>query len=183
MVFERFFELRRDTQRKQLSAEVELKLRALYYDVIDPEDVQRIVSGIVKHIQSLSDTQFLLRHAKSLLPENPEDIDPEKLALDLKALQEQLAAQREEAICRVIASMRGLYSDAEPPVVEKKAREVCALFKKIDDLKVLAADVSVYFPEEFLQVSAKEVRSKYLEAQSEDAPPPRAPSNASIRME
>jgi hypothetical protein len=51
----------RDNRRKQLSADCELKLRALYYDRIDVTRVEGVVNGISAAIPTLDDMEFLLQ--------------------------------------------------------------------------------------------------------------------------
>jgi len=51
----------RDNKRKQLSADCELKLRALYYDRIDVTRVEGVVHSISAAIPTLDDMEFLLQ--------------------------------------------------------------------------------------------------------------------------
>jgi len=64
----------RDNRRKQLSADLELRLRAVYYDRIDISRVEPLVNGITAAMPSLDDMQFLLAHIRELLPERPEEV-------------------------------------------------------------------------------------------------------------
>jgi hypothetical protein len=58
--------------------------RAIYYDVIDLTTVEGVVKAILAALPELNDVQFLLAHAKELLPANPRDILGSRLAGDLR---------------------------------------------------------------------------------------------------
>jgi hypothetical protein len=58
----------------QMAADLELKIRALYYDRIDVTLVEAMVNGIVSAIPTLDDMQFLLEQAKRLFPPDAADV-------------------------------------------------------------------------------------------------------------
>jgi Leucine rich repeat len=90
--------LRRETQMKELSAELELKLRALYYDRIDVAAVDSCVKAVYSRVTVLEDMQFLIKHAAQALPKNSEDITGDGVLLSIKALQQQAAAAKQARV-------------------------------------------------------------------------------------
>jgi hypothetical protein len=90
--------LRRETQLKELSAEFELKLRALYYDRIDVAAVDSCVKAVYSSVTVLEDMQFLIKHAAQALPKHPEDITGEGVLLSIKALQQAAAAAKQARV-------------------------------------------------------------------------------------
>jgi len=144
-----FDSLKRQNERKKLAAKLELRLRALYFDRINPTHVEGIVQSLYAEILELADVHFLIKFAPQIFPERVELIDAKQVFHDLKALQTRLAQEREEAVHGVFKAMMNLYSHVEPPLVQDAANKVCSPFKKIEELKKLAADASQYFPSEF----------------------------------
>eukprot|EP00618_Florenciella_parvula_P018626 CAMPEP_0119464748 /NCGR_PEP_ID=MMETSP1344-20130328/204_1 /TAXON_ID=236787 /ORGANISM="Florenciella parvula, Strain CCMP2471" /LENGTH=423 /DNA_ID=CAMNT_0007496977 /DNA_START=52 /DNA_END=1324 /DNA_ORIENTATION=- len=159
-----FTALRRQNEKKKLSAELELKLRAIYYDVIEPESVEGIIKGIyqgdwaVEKELELEDIHFLIKNAPRLFPDDPETITGPGIRSAVWALQQSLTDDREEVIAKVkLAIMSNLYPDREPADVEAVARAVGKLFerdafatkKELEEMKKLAADASLHFPAEF----------------------------------
>ncbi|GBG32967.1 Leucine-rich repeat protein lrrA [Hondaea fermentalgiana] len=147
--------LKRQNERKKLAAKLELRLRALYFDRINPALVEGIVHSLYAEISELADVQFLIRHAAQLFPERADQINAVKVFQNLRALQERLALERAEAVEGVLRAMVNLYSHVDPPVVRKAAEAVCAPFRKVEELKKLAADASQYFPTEFEQCATR----------------------------
>ncbi len=80
----RLVSLRRENTVKKLAADLELKLRALYFDVVRPERVEGIIKGIYEHVRELEDVRFLLHFAKDLFPKDPDAIDGRVLLRDLQ---------------------------------------------------------------------------------------------------
>jgi hypothetical protein len=146
---QRFDALKRDNERKKLAAKLELRMRAIYYDKINPHSVEGIVSGIYKLVTSLDDVQFLIKHAATIFPPNALDITPAQVFADLRALQDKLAKQRTAAVAQVVVALKAVYPSVEPELVSALADTVCALFGRLDDLKKLAADAANYFPAEY----------------------------------
>ena len=55
-----FYDLRDDTLRHRLSADVEIKIRAIYFNRIDRNLVPDMISSIYQSVKSLEDIQFLV---------------------------------------------------------------------------------------------------------------------------
>ena len=109
-----FIELRRSNEKKKLGAELELCIRRIYFDRIDPQNVEGMVKAIYLEIQDLEDVKFLIKHATKLFPPNASEVDGITLHDDLVQLQQELAAEREAAIKVLFTAVSGVYSDSEP---------------------------------------------------------------------
>lgn len=161
--------LKRENQMKKLAAEVELKLRAIYFNVIRPERVEGIVKGIYGEITTLNDMKFLLFYATQLFPPTPDEIDPKELKKALLGLRRKFAEEREAAIKGIETSLKAIYTDQEPEKIRRLANDVAALFKRVADLKQIGADAAVYFPAEYSSAKPHRIQRKYLQVQQEKA--------------
>lgn len=189
----KYITLRRDNDKKRLSAELELKMRALYYDVIDPTRVEHYIRAIYQDPRKLEerpedasgdeapleleDIQFLIRYASQLLPGTPGEITGHGVRSAVWALQQELVDARESCVRAVCAALKALYADAEPPLVLELGRATCKLFerdrfatkKELGELKKLSADASALFPAEFSVARPKKVRKKFKEREKAEA--------------
>ena len=144
-----FMKLRRQNEMKKLAAELELKMRAIYFDRIDPSCVEGIVKSIYAEIHTLGDIQFLIQHARELFPPEASDVDAAVLRQDLKGLQDRLARERAAAIAGLAKALRSVYSHLEPKLIGQLADAVAEFFRKVEEIKKLAADAGMLFPAEF----------------------------------
>ncbi len=156
--------LKRQNTKKKLAAELELKMRRIYFDRIKPEAVEGVVKSIYEEITSLDDIVFLIKNARAIFPASPADVNGKDLKAALVDLQAQLAAERAAAIAGLVQALKGLYSHVEPPLIVALAEDVAALFSKADDLKKLAADVADLFPAEPEAVVPKRIRAAFVRA-------------------
>ncbi|KAJ0400180.1 hypothetical protein ATCC90586_009316 [Pythium insidiosum] len=159
---EAFDRLRADTERKKRAADLELKLRSLYFDRVEPPAVERMLRSIGAEIRDLGELKFLLQHARALFPREPADVDGAELRRRLLALQDELARERSAAIAKVEAAARAIYSDVDPEQVVQLVARVAALFKNTKDLRSLAADASSLFPAEFLLAQPSDIRAAFV---------------------
>ncbi|KAJ8599263.1 hypothetical protein CTAYLR_006231 [Chrysophaeum taylorii] len=173
-VREKFVALRRDNDRKRASAELELKMRALYYDRIDPAKVEGYIKAIYeknddKPLQ-LEDVRFLVQHAPRLFPDDPSEIEGRRIRDNVWTLQEKLTEDRASCVRDVVSVLKtSVYADVEPPLVDDLARAVCDQFKRdrfatkaeLRDLKKLAADAHLVFPPEFHKAKPAKVRAAF----------------------
>lgn len=159
-----FVRLKRQNENKKLSAELELKIRAIYFDRIDPQAVEGMVKSIYEEVTVLEDVQFLIRHAAALFPPSYQDVDGATLHTALVALQNRLAREREDAINGLVAALAVVYSDVEPQLISALADSVAVFFKKVDDLKSLASDAAQLFPAEFHAAKPAQVKRRFAEA-------------------
>lgn len=175
-----FTNLRRDNDKKRLSAELELKMRALYYDNIDPAAVEGYIRSIYvaengERPLELEDIQFLIRNAARLLPDQPEEIRGDRVRAAVWGLQQQLTDERTACIRDVCTSLASVYPDAEPHLVEALGRDVCDQFKRerfatkkeLGELKKLSADAGALFPPEFQNAEPRQVKMIFRAREAE----------------
>ena len=153
--------LLRDNMRKALAADVELKLRALYYGRIDVTKVEGLVHDVMAGLPELEDAQFLLEHAVKLFPREARDVRGTVLYSDLRALRQAMAADRAAALATLARSLLHIYPDREPPQVEHLARAVARLLHKADDIRMLASDAGELFPAEFGEAKPKRLFANF----------------------
>ncbi|OWZ09295.1 hypothetical protein PHMEG_00018023 [Phytophthora megakarya] len=142
--------LRTATERKKRAADLELKIRNLYFDRIDPTTVEGMVHQIYHHLPELSDIKFLIKYAPRLFPKEARDVNGEQIQRDLVALQQQFAQERAAAVEKLLVAVKTLYSDTEPDSVRALVDSVAALFK-VRSFKTRAHIIScshVHFPTE-----------------------------------
>jgi hypothetical protein len=163
----RFEALRNDNERKALGAEIELAMRAIYYDAADPRLIARLRAEIVAALPSLQDTRFLLQHARALLPPTAGLIVPEQLPALVGALRSKLNAERDAACAQLLKALERHYADREPKDVEALARACAALLPRSEDIRSLAADAAELFPAEFASASVKKVVKAFRAAQED----------------
>ena len=165
-----YIELIRQNEMVKKSADMELKISALYYDNHDPADIEGWLKSIYKEFKpqnyidegrkdcpDLEDIKFVIQFAPRIFPTNPNDITGVLIRKNMLALQRKLTADREKCIKSIISSITALYSDREPHQVESLGRKVGLLFerdrfateKELENLKKVNADAQLLFPAEF----------------------------------
>lgn len=121
--------LRSESERKKRAADLELKIRNLYFDRIDPTSVEGMVQSIYDHVRELADVKFLIKHAAQLFPPLAKDVDGHAIQQQLVALQLEIARERAAAVDKLLLAVKGVYSDTEPDQVQALVTKVAALFK------------------------------------------------------
>ncbi|KAE8886638.1 hypothetical protein PF005_g20433 [Phytophthora fragariae] len=159
--------LRTTTERKKRAADLELKIRNLYFDRIDPTTVEGMVNQIYAHLPELSDIKFLIKYASRLFPKEARNVNGQQIQRDLVALQQQFARERATAVDKLMIAVKTLYSDTEPDSVRALVASVAELFKNTKELLSLAADASVLFPTDFLNAQPGDVRAGFLRMKAE----------------
>uniref|UniRef100_A0A7S3XPP2 Uncharacterized protein n=1 Tax=Heterosigma akashiwo TaxID=2829 RepID=A0A7S3XPP2_HETAK len=142
---------------KKLSADLELKMRAIYYDAIDISEVEGYIRSIYEHMDTVENVKFIIQYAKKIMPEKPEDITGELVYSSMLRHQEVLTQNRQIVVDGLFQALTGIYADKEPPLVRELTEEVSKLFqrerfatsKEIEEMKKLAADAAEIFPSEF----------------------------------
>jgi len=167
---ESYIKLTRENEMVKKSADMELKISAIYYDNHDPADIEGWLKSIYKEFKpqnyldegrtdcpDLEDISFVIQFATRIFPENPDDITGKLIRQNMLDLQKKLTAEREKCVKSIINSITALYSDREPHQVEGLGRKVGKLFerdrfateKELEDLKKVNADAQLLFPAEF----------------------------------
>lgn len=95
---EEFLIMKDATKRKRLSADVEIKLRNIYFDRVERSAVEDINNSIYEHVLSLEDIQFFVQYASKVLPVNPDDANGELIWNNIVELQSELIAKREVSV-------------------------------------------------------------------------------------
>lgn len=95
---EDFKAMQRDVHRQRLSADVEIKLRNIYFDRAERSRITEMLDGIYAHVATLEDVQFLVKYAVQILPNDPATVTGEVVWSNLLELQRDLTAKREAAI-------------------------------------------------------------------------------------
>uniref|UniRef100_A0A7S2UUH4 Uncharacterized protein n=1 Tax=Fibrocapsa japonica TaxID=94617 RepID=A0A7S2UUH4_9STRA len=165
----RFSELKKKNQMKKLSADLELKLRVIYYDRLELSEVEIYIRDIYDHMTQVEDVQFLIKYAPSLLPPNAEDIDGAEVKQAMLRLQDELTAARKAVEENLFQSLSSVYSDREPSQVRELMLGVAKLFqrerfctkKEEEELKKLSADAPMLFPAEFQAANPEEIRKEF----------------------
>ena len=75
-----------------------------------------------------------------------------------------MAKEREDAENGLLVALKGQYPHVEPPQDQKLTNETAAFFKKVVDLKKLAADANIFFPVEFENAVPKMIKRAFLKA-------------------
>eukprot|EP00750_Incisomonas_marina_P026969 INCI6056.3.p1 GENE.INCI6056.3~~INCI6056.3.p1 ORF type:complete len:390 (-),score=84.72 INCI6056.3:121-1290(-) len=157
-----FVKLRRENEKKKLMAEVELKLRAIYFDRIASSKVEHLVNNIAEVFVPLEDVQFLLKHARELFPnEVPEDT--RDVFSQMVQLRDRLAAERAEALQSLLKALRNMYHDVDTPRIQALLDEVATRFQKTEQIRKLTSDATNYFPVEFDMCDAQSVRRTFIQ--------------------
>ncbi|GMF32179.1 unnamed protein product [Phytophthora lilii] len=121
--------LRTATERKKRAADLELKIRNLYFDRIDPTTVEGMVHQIYDHLPELADIKFLIKYAPRLFPKEARQVNGAQIQRDVVALQQQFERERAAAVDKLLIAVKTLYSDTEPESVRTLVSSVAALFK------------------------------------------------------
>ena len=97
---DKFYAIRKETTMKRLSAEVEIKLRTIYYDRIERSEVEEAIESIYARVKKLEDIQYMIKYAKSIFPPEPGQLTGDLIMKNLLALREEHARKREIARAR-----------------------------------------------------------------------------------
>ncbi len=90
-----FYEMKRDTDRKRLAADVEIKIRAIYFDRIERSEVVTLIDSIFEHVKLLEDMQFLVQYSTLLFPPEVKDANGDRIWHNILDLQDDLIQKRE----------------------------------------------------------------------------------------
>jgi len=158
-------EFRRDTDRSRLAADVEIKLRGMYFDRIERAEVTTLLDSIYSNVESLEDVQFLVQYAPQVLPPEPQQATGEKIWSNILNLQHDLTTKRVTSISSLAAAMGQLYPEQQPSAVQETAGEVAKYFqierfatkKELTKMSQLTAECAKVFPPDFASVDPDEV--------------------------
>ena len=129
-VKENFEQMQRDTLRQRLSADVEIKLRAIYYDRADRSQIDEMLSSIYKSVQSLEDIRHLVKYAKDIMMADPQDVTGSNVWKSMLLHQKELVEKRDACIGTLANSMAAQYPEQKPVDIHQKAAEVAQVFAR-----------------------------------------------------
>lgn len=162
---EEFLIMKDATKRKRLSADVEIKLRNIYFDRVERSAVEDINNSIYEHVLSLEDIQFFVQYASKVLPINPDDANGELIWNNIVELQSELIAKREASTSQLLSCLCQMYPEQEPSLLNEKTTEIARLFQKerfatkreLNSISQIIADSSKIFPPDFASLNASDV--------------------------
>ena len=162
-----FKEMQRDTTRVRLSADVEIKLRAIYFDRAERSEIDFMLSDIYKHVKSLEDIQHLVQYAADIMPEEAKDVTGAVVWDKMLAHQQMLTDKREGVISVLLTSMTGLYPEQKPEDIEECGRRVAKAFAvqrfatkhELERLTQVAAEAAKLFPPDFPSIVPEEIKA------------------------
>lgn len=166
-VKDNFEEMQRDTTRIRLSADVEIKLRAIYFDRAERAEIDFMLSDIYKHVKSLEDIQHLVQYAVDIMPEEAKDVTGAVVWNNMLAHQQMLVDKREGVINVLLTSMTGLYPEQKLEDIEECGRMVAKAFAsqrfatkhELERLTQVAAEASKLFPPDFPSIDPEEIKA------------------------
>ncbi|CAB1100514.1 unnamed protein product [Ectocarpus sp. CCAP 1310/34] len=168
---EKFTVLGRRNERKRLASQLELKMRAIYYDVIDPAAVEGYIASIYQQVELLEDVQFLVRHAGTVMPPDPKEITGIGVKSSMLALQKDMTEARQRCVDGLFETLTQIYNDQESSKVRRLTQRVAEVFakgsrfadaKELEELKQLKADAQRVFPAEIREAEPIRVRTMFL---------------------
>ena len=154
---EMFYEMRRDTDRQRMAADVEIKLRGMYFDRIERSEVTTLLDSIFQHVLLLEDVQFLCQYAPQVLPNEPSGANGQVIWDNICALQQELTQKREASVLSLLSAMTGLYPEQLPALIQEKGREVAKLLQlkrfatktELVRMSQLTGEATKLFPPDF----------------------------------
>lgn len=155
-----FYQMRRDTDRQRMAADVEIKLRGMYFDRIERSECSELLDSIFKRVKLLEDIQFLVQYAVQLLPPDPKDANGEVIWENICLLQDDLILKRNAAVTALSSAMTQLYPEQLPVTVFEKAGEIARLLqiarfatkKELVRMSMLQGECSKILPPDFASV-------------------------------
>jgi|LauGreSBDMM110SN_4_FD.fasta_scaffold13742_1 hypothetical protein len=163
-----FLQMRKDTYKKRLAADVEIKLRSFYFDRIERPAVVACIDSIYVHVKTLEDIEFFIKYFKSVLPPHPKDANGELIMANILVLQNELIQQRNGAIKSLSSAMSQLYPEQKPEDIDVKAAEIAILWqlerfankKELNCMSQVTAEISKVFPIDYFSIDKEEIAQK-----------------------
>jgi hypothetical protein len=112
-----FYDMKRDTDRKRLAADVEIKIRAIYFDRIERVEVVRLIDSIYQYVLSLEDIEFLIQYATKVFPGTVKEANGESVWHNILELQDDLIQKREVSVAALANALTSIYPEQKPETV------------------------------------------------------------------
>ena len=165
----RFYSLRNDTDRIRLSADVEIKIRAIYFDRIERSAVASLIESIYQHVHSLEDLHFLVNFSTAIFPiDGPHGVTGELISKKIKILQTELVEKRNASVLGMINAMTQQYPEQEYDLIENRAIEICKIYqierfiteREQNTINQIIAEASQIFPPDFISATPQYISDK-----------------------
>lgn len=153
--------LERDNARKQLSAALESKLRLVYFDQVQPEQVQVIIQIVLASVKRLEDMQFLVAHAKAVFPVDPSHVDGAAVQLGIERERQSLRGQRAQGMQALHNAVAGHCGDASPAEVTALVAALGKHVKSAAALRELASDIPQLCPADIAAAQAPRILRRF----------------------
>lgn len=124
-----FKAMQRDVHRQRLSADVEIRLRNIYFDRAERARITEMLDAIYRNVRTLEDIQFLVKYAVRIMPADPATLTGELVWNNLVALQGDLTAARDAAVASLQGAMMGLYPEQRPEDIAERAKDLAKIFQ------------------------------------------------------
>lgn len=165
LTISKFYNFQKETHRKRMAADVEIKLRGIYFDRIERSLVMDVIDSIYDKVKTLEDIQFLCKYASQIFPPTPEECTGELVWDNILVLQSSLIAKREGAVKALAAAMQGLYPEQKPEIILLKAKEIGKKFeverfatkRELNTMSQIIAESGKLFPTDFVSCEADEI--------------------------
>ena len=154
-------ELERDNARKQLSAALESKLRLVYFDQVQPEQVLSIIQVVLASVKRLEDMHFLVAHAKAVFPVDPADVDGDSITSGIDRVRQHLRGQRAQGMQALHNAVAGHCTDAGPAEVTALVAALGKHVRSAAALRELASDIPELCPSDIALAQAPRILRKF----------------------
>ncbi len=114
---QKFYAMQRDTERKRMSADVDIVLRNIYFDRVERIMVEHMIGSIYEHVLELEDIEFLVKYATQLFPPTPEEVNGELIWSNILKLQSELTQKRQAGVEALAGALSQLYPEQKPEQV------------------------------------------------------------------
>jgi hypothetical protein len=164
-----FHFLRDNTDKIRLSADIEIKIRAIYFDRIERTAVAALIESIYQHVHTLEDLQFLVKFSTALFPAHgPQGVTGESILKNIEALQTELREKRNVSILGMINVMTQLYPEQEYSIIQERAMQICKVYqierfiteKEQNVINQIVTDSAQIFPPDFISATPEYISEK-----------------------
>lgn len=157
-----FDQTRRHKYAKVLLAKLELKLRCLYFNMVQPSDVEKMVNDVYSVLPELDQVQFVIRNLNEIFPPDPKEVNKELVYNNTITLKAKFDEEREEILNNLIKVLMGIYDGVPQEKVSKFAHDLSPFIKKNNYMRKIISQATVYFTEDFEKLKPVNIRNKLM---------------------
>lgn len=159
---QKFDQTRRHKYAKVLLAKLELKLRCLYFNMVEPADVEKIVNQVYSVLPELDQVQFVIRNLNEIFPQDPKEVNTDMIYNNTITLKAKVDKEREEILKLLIKALMGIYDGIPQEKICKFANDLSPYIKKNDYMRKIVSQATVYFKEDFEKLKPVNIRNKLM---------------------